>query len=164
MGTKKATARAVAFVPDIALFPVYRIRWDEPAGFLRRVMFWFSIWETGDRTPADELEGNELDPNLEISRRAGPLQNSPKFSSAFSDFGLGAFFNLTFGNDSSLTTSGGWDNVTGMGTPSSARLPNSHSMSFLQPVASLGRSHGWPTNFWLTCLRPQMETSYGKAT
>jgi hypothetical protein len=51
------------------------------------------------------------------ARLAGPLENSPKFYSAFWGFGLGAFFNLTFGTDSSLTTSAGWDNVTGMGTP-----------------------------------------------
>jgi hypothetical protein len=65
------------------------------------------------------------------ARLAGPLENSPKFYSAFWDFGLGAFFNLTFGTDSSLTTSAGWDNVTGMGnptaSPSSAPLPNIHS-------------------------------------
>jgi hypothetical protein len=51
------------------------------------------------------------------ARLAGPLENSPKFYSAFWDFGLGAFFNLTFGTDSSLTASAGWDNVTGMRTP-----------------------------------------------
>ena len=58
---------------------------------------------------------------------AGPLENSPKFYSAFWDFGLGALFNLTFGTDSSLTTSAGWDNVTGMGTP--------NRLAFIRAVA-----------------------------
>ena len=61
------------------------------------------------------------------ARLAGPLENSPKFYSAFWDFGLGAFFNLTFGTDSSLTTSAGWDNVTGMGTP--------NGLAFIRAVA-----------------------------
>jgi hypothetical protein len=36
--------------------------------------------------------------------------------------GLGAFFILTFGTDPSLTTSAGWDNVTGMDTPNGLAL------------------------------------------
>jgi hypothetical protein len=66
-------------------------------------------------------------PDLEISRLAGPLENSPKFYSAFWHFGLGAFFNLTFRTDSFLTTSAGWDNVTGMGTP--------NGLAFIRAVA-----------------------------
>jgi subtilase family serine protease len=58
---------------------------------------------------------------------AGPLESSRKFYSAFWDFGLGAFYNLTFGTDSSLTTSAGWDNVTGMGTP--------NGLAFIRAVA-----------------------------
>lgn len=61
------------------------------------------------------------------ARLVGALENSPKFYSSFWDFGLGAFFNLTFGTDSSLTTSAGWDNVPGMGTP--------NGLAFIRVVA-----------------------------
>jgi hypothetical protein len=61
------------------------------------------------------------------ARLAGPLEKSQKFYSAFWDFGLGGFFDLTFGTDSSLTTGIGWDNVTGMGTP--------NGLAFIRAVA-----------------------------
>jgi subtilase family serine protease len=61
------------------------------------------------------------------ARLAGPLEKSQKFYSAFWDFGLGGFFDLTFGTDSSLTSGIGWDNVTGMGTP--------NGLAFIRAVA-----------------------------
>ncbi len=56
-----------------------------------------------------------------------PLENTRSFYSAIWDYGQGAFFDLSFGTDSSLTVGPGWDNVTGMGTP--------NGLSFIKEVA-----------------------------
>jgi subtilase family serine protease len=52
-----------------------------------------------------------------------PLENTTSFGSALWNYGGGAFYNLTFGTDSSLTITAGWDSVTGYGTPSFASIP-----------------------------------------
>ena len=50
---------------------------------------------------------------------AEPLENTTEFYSAFWDFPDQPFvtYLITFGTDSGLTVHGGWDNVTGLGTP-----------------------------------------------
>jgi subtilase family serine protease len=56
---------------------------------------------------------------------AAPLGNTTSYESALynSPF-TGAWFVVTFGTDSSLTTAPGWDNVTGMGTPNGVNFVN----------------------------------------
>jgi hypothetical protein len=47
-----------------------------------------------------------------------PLQDTTKFFSAFyNEPSSGYWYVLSFGTDSSLTVTSGWDNVTGWGTP-----------------------------------------------
>ncbi len=53
---------------------------------------------------------------------SGPLENTTMFGAALWNYGGGAFYNLTFGTDSSLTVAPGWDNVTGYGTPNFAMI------------------------------------------
>ncbi len=50
---------------------------------------------------------------------AAPLENTTSFYSALWDYPLNqdTTLVLTFGTDSGLTTTAGWDNVTGLGTP-----------------------------------------------
>jgi subtilase family serine protease len=48
---------------------------------------------------------------------AAPLENTTEFLSALYNGASGAWYTLTFGTDSSLVVSPGWDNVTGFGTP-----------------------------------------------
>jgi subtilase family serine protease len=45
-----------------------------------------------------------------------PLLNSAPFISTLWNAGGGAYYNLTFGTDTTLTLTQGWDNVTGYGT------------------------------------------------
>ncbi len=47
---------------------------------------------------------------------AGPLGSTTEFASVLLNDG-GIYYDLTFGTDSSLTVTPGWDNVTGYGTP-----------------------------------------------
>lgn len=51
---------------------------------------------------------------------AAPLQNSPPFVSAFTQAPDGTWVVVTFGTDTTLGASQGWDNVTGVGTPNGA--------------------------------------------
>ena len=51
-----------------------------------------------------------------------PLEATTMFGSALWNNGGGTFYNLTFGTDSSLTVTPGWDNVTGYGTPNFAAV------------------------------------------
>jgi subtilase family serine protease len=53
-----------------------------------------------------------------------PLENTTMFGAALWNYGGGAFYNITFGTDSSLTVGPGWDNVTGYGTPNFAAIPS----------------------------------------
>ncbi len=46
-----------------------------------------------------------------------PLFNTANYVSALFDVGLGEYVSLTFGTDTTLTVTQGWDNVTGYGTP-----------------------------------------------
>jgi subtilase family serine protease len=56
---------------------------------------------------------------------AAPLQNTTSFLSALFNNPIdAAWFVLTFGTDSSLTVTPGWDNVTGVGTPNGASFVN----------------------------------------
>ena len=57
---------------------------------------------------------------LSASDLAQPLQNTEDFefySALYNSPFSTRWFVLTFGTDTSLTTSEGWDNVTGLGTP-----------------------------------------------
>jgi subtilase family serine protease len=49
---------------------------------------------------------------------AQPLQNTTTFLSALYHGSSTRWYDLTFGTDSSLVVNNGWDNVTGLGTPS----------------------------------------------
>jgi hypothetical protein len=61
-----------------------------------------------------------------------PLENTTNYiSSLFQDPASAAWFVLTFGTDSSLTTGPGWDNVTGLGTPD--------ALPFLTQVVALSK-------------------------
>ena len=46
-----------------------------------------------------------------------PLFTTTQFVSSLWDVGQGQYINLSFGTDSSLNVTQGWDNVTGYGTP-----------------------------------------------
>ena len=46
-----------------------------------------------------------------------PLEGTTAFTGALYHGTSGAYYNLTFGTDSSLTITPGWDSVTGYGTP-----------------------------------------------
>jgi hypothetical protein len=50
---------------------------------------------------------------------AGPLESTTKFVSAIWNYPLSqdTVYILTFGTDTGLTTTSGWDNVTGVGVP-----------------------------------------------
>ena len=63
--------------------------------------------------------------NLSAEQLAAPLQNTTSFYSAlYNDPSSAAWYVLTFGTDSSLTVTPGWDNVTGVGTPNGAAFVN----------------------------------------
>src|SRR6202140_1775769 len=49
---------------------------------------------------------------------AAPLQNTTEYVSALYNGTSTRWYVITFGTDTSLTTAPGWDNVTGLGTPS----------------------------------------------
>ncbi|WP_165876749.1 S53 family peptidase [Acidipila rosea] len=58
------------------------------------------------------------------SALANPLQNQTEFFSALWDLANGQYLDLTFGTDTSLTITPGWDNVTGYGTPNGMAFIN----------------------------------------
>jgi subtilase family serine protease len=63
--------------------------------------------------------------SLTAEQLAAPLQNTTSFYSAlYNDPSSAAWYVLTFGTDSSLTVTPGWDNVTGVGTPNGAPFVN----------------------------------------
>jgi subtilase family serine protease len=53
---------------------------------------------------------------------SAPLFNQSKFVSALRQGSSTSWFNVTFGTDSSLTIDNGWDDVTGLGTPSAPKF------------------------------------------
>jgi subtilase family serine protease len=53
---------------------------------------------------------------------AAPLQNTTEFVSALYQGTSTRWYVITFGTDTSLTTNPGWDNVTGLGTPSAVNF------------------------------------------
>jgi subtilase family serine protease len=63
---------------------------------------------------------------------AAPLENTTDYISAMYNSPFSTrWFVLTFGTDSSLTTGPGWDNVTGLGTPTGAAFVNDIVSSFV---------------------------------
>jgi subtilase family serine protease len=63
--------------------------------------------------------------SLNAAQLAVPLQNTTSFFSAlYNSPGDTRWYVLTFGTDSSLTVTPGWDNVTGLGTPNGAAFVN----------------------------------------
>jgi subtilase family serine protease len=58
------------------------------------------------------------------STLAQPLENTTKFLSALYHGSSTRWYDLTFGTDSSLVVTPGWDNVTGVGTPNGAAFVN----------------------------------------
>jgi subtilase family serine protease len=71
------------------------------------------------------ITANGTPTNFSAQQLAAPLENTTSFYSALlnspSD---AAWYVLTFGTDSSLTVTPGWDNVTGVGTPNGAAFVN----------------------------------------
>ena len=56
---------------------------------------------------------------------AAPLENTTSYYSALYNSPFSTrWFVITFGTDSSLTVTPGWDNVTGVGTPNGANFVN----------------------------------------
>lgn len=90
-----------------------------------------AFYDVGAHSSPTNLAGVVFDQTgstyYSASQLAAPLENTRSFFSALWDYGGGAFFELSFGTDSSLTTGPGWDNVTGMGTP--------NGLSFIREVA-----------------------------
>ena len=69
----------------------------------------------------DNVTGSITDPTgttvysaIDLSQ---PLFSGAPFISTLTNAGEGAYYNVTFGTDTSLTLTQGWDNVTGYGTP-----------------------------------------------
>ena len=63
--------------------------------------------------------------NLTADQLAGPLQNTTQYYSALYNSPFSTrWFVLTFGTDSSLVVTPGWDNVTGVGTPNGQAFVN----------------------------------------
>jgi subtilase family serine protease len=63
--------------------------------------------------------------NLTADQLAGPLQNTTEYYSALYNSPFSTrWFVLTFGTDSSLVVTPGWDNVTGVGTPNGQAFVN----------------------------------------
>jgi len=63
--------------------------------------------------------------NLTADQLAGPLQNTTQYYSALYNSPFSTrWFVLTFGTDSSLVVTPGWDNVTGVGTPNGPAFVN----------------------------------------
>jgi hypothetical protein len=110
-------------------------------------------------------------PDLEVSRRAarGPIREQPQVLQRILGLWSRCLLQSHLWHRLVRTTSAVWDNVARMGTPNGLAFIRSVAKSPFLPcrsfsVASLGRSHGWPT-IWLTCLRPKMRTvtSCGKS-
>jgi subtilase family serine protease len=90
-----------------------------------------AFYDVGAHSSPTDVAGTIFDNNGSTFYSRGdlvaPLQNTRSFYTALWDFGEGAFFDLSFGTDSSLVVGPGWDNVTGMGTP--------NGLSFIREVA-----------------------------
>jgi len=56
---------------------------------------------------------------------AQPLENTTSFLSALYHGSSTRWYDLTFGTDTSLVVTPGWDNVTGLGTPNGIHFVNS---------------------------------------
>ncbi len=63
--------------------------------------------------------------NFSAPQLAAPLENTTDFYSALYNSPFSTrWFVITFGTDSSLVVTPGWDNVTGVGTPNGAAFVN----------------------------------------
>ena len=71
------------------------------------------------------VTGSVTDPkgttNYSATALSQPLFTTTEFVSSLWNAGDGYYYNLSFGTDSSLTVTQGWDNVTGYGTPNLGR-------------------------------------------
>jgi subtilase family serine protease len=68
---------------------------------------------------------NRTPTNLSAEELAAPLANTTSsFSALYNSPGDSNWYVLTFGTDSSLVVTPGWDNVTGLGTPNGAAFIN----------------------------------------
>ncbi len=77
----------------------------------------------GNVTGTITVNGNPT--NFTASQLAAPLGNTTAFYSALYNSPFSTrWFVLTFGTDSSLVVTPGWDNVTGVGTPNGAAFVN----------------------------------------
>lgn len=77
----------------------------------------------GNVTGTITVNGNPT--NLSADQLAAPLVNTTGFYSALYNSPFSTrWFVLTFGTDSSLVVTPGWDNVTGLGTPNGATFVN----------------------------------------
>jgi subtilase family serine protease len=77
------------------------------------------ITDVVDVTSPDNVTGTIDGTFVGAATLAAPLENTTNFVSALYNSPFSTrWFVITFGTDSSLTTGPGWDNVTGLGTPS----------------------------------------------
>ncbi len=85
---------------------------EAPSSFIKDVL---------PLTGPDNVTGSITDPNGTMAYSATelsqPLFTTTQFVSALWNLGGGEYINLTFGTDTSLNVTEGWDDVTGFGTP-----------------------------------------------
>jgi subtilase family serine protease len=104
-----------------------------PLGQAARLLYGLDQGAITDVVPVESpnnVSGTVEDPNgttfYSKNGLAGPLQNSPPFTSGMWPVDTGnAWFLVTFGTDSTLGTAPGWDNVTGLGTPNGVQFVES---------------------------------------
>jgi hypothetical protein len=76
---------------------------------------WIQVKTTANGTPT----------SFSAAQLAAPLKNTTDFYSALYNSPFSTrWFVITFGTDSSLAVTPGWDNVTGLGTPNGAAFVN----------------------------------------
>ena len=83
------------------------------------------LYDVTDVTSATNVSGSITDAsgttNYSADQLASPLDGTTHYYSAFYNSPFSTrWFVITFGTDSSLQTSSGWDDVTGVGTPNGA--------------------------------------------
>jgi subtilase family serine protease len=87
------------------------------------------LYDVTDVTSANNVSGSITDAsgttNYSADQLAAPLDGTTNYYSAFYNSPFSTrWFVITFGTDSSLQTSSGWDDVTGVGTPNGAAFVN----------------------------------------
>lgn len=77
-------------------------------------------------TGPDNVTGSVTTPtgttSYSATEIAEPLKSTTQFTTAIWEQGAGQYFVVSFGTDSGLTVTQGWDNVTGYGTPNVGAL------------------------------------------